>query len=137
MITATIKGTKQLEKSLSIMNVVIRDMVFEEIAKKAFKIHSDAVKSIATPSAGRRYGKHIASKPGKAPNTDTGRLISSIRVQVDKPSETVSVSSNVKYAVWLEFGTKKMAARPWLQPAVDKNKKIRKGDFKIPKVKKV
>ncbi len=38
----------------------------------------------------------------------------------------VDVGSDVAYATHLEFGTKNMAARPWLQPAFERNKdKIR------------
>ena len=135
MIKAEIKGTKALNKKISILGITIPELVFEAIAKKAFKIHADAVKGVAKISIGEKLpsGK-IVSKPGDPPNTQTGRLIGSIRLQVDKPSEKVSVSSNVKHAVHLEFGTKKMDARPWLQPAIDKNKKIDKKDFKIKRI---
>ena len=132
MITATVKGTKQLERKLSILSVVITDAVFEAIALKALSIQSDAIRGIAKISAGMRTPKgKVVSKPGDPPNTQTGRLIGSIRVQKDKSANTVAVTSRVKYGVWLEFGTKKMEARPWFTPAVNKNKKFQKKDFKF------
>ncbi len=44
----------------------------------------------------------------------------------------VDVGSDVAYATHLEFGTKNMAARPWLQPAFERNKdKIRARVIKV------
>ena len=135
MIKAEIKGTKELNKKISILGITIPELVFEEIAKKALEIHADAILGIAEISVGETLpsGK-IVSKPGDPPNTQKGILIGSVRLQVDNPGETASVSSNKKYAVHLEFGTKNMDARPWLQPAINKHKKIDKKDFKIKRI---
>ena len=39
----------------------------------------------------------------------------------------VDIGTDVKYGTHLEFGTQKMAARPWLQRAFERNgEKIRK-----------
>ncbi len=35
---------------------------------------------------------------------------------------TVRVGSNVEYAKYLELGTRRMAARPWLRPALAQSK---------------
>lgn len=67
---------------------------------------------------------HIPSSPGYAPAVDTGQLIRSIKMDV-RPNE-VEVGSVIKgktskeaaYPTFLEFGTKFMDARPWLEPAV-------------------
>ena len=136
MIKAEIKGTKSLNKKISILGITIPELVFEEIAKKALEIHADAITGIAKISFGKSIlaTRKIVSKPGDPPNTQSGVLIGSVRIQVDNAGETASVSSNKKYAVHLEFGTKKMDARPWLQPAIDKNKKIDKKDFKIKRI---
>ena len=62
---------------------------------------------------------HQASAPGEAPAWDTGALAGSIRF--DKVGNfTAEVSSKIKYAYWLEFGTLTMAARPFMRPAVEK-----------------
>ena len=52
---------------------------------------------------------------------DTGRLRSSVRFRVSK--DQVAIGTNVEYAVYNEFGTVKMAARPTWRPALDENRK--------------
>lgn len=55
------------------------------------------------------------SPPGTPPNTDTGRLVQSIKFERDK--NAYLVGTNLKYGAWLEFGTRDMAPRPWLSVA--------------------
>lgn len=59
-----------------------------------------------SPASGRRYGRHRASAPGEPPAPNTGRLVQSIRWQVthDRRVWVASVSTNVKYALYLEYG---------------------------------
>jgi HK97 gp10 family phage protein len=59
------------------------------------------------------------SAPGEPPKTDTGRLVGSIRHEHSFLS--ASVGSEVNYAGYLELGTSRMAARPYLQPSFDEN----------------
>lgn len=104
----------------------VNQEVNKAIKVTAFKIQATAVKSIsANPSQGKKYGNHIASKAGDAPNTDTGNLVNSIKTRkVPKVGgiDEFIIGSTLNYAAWLEFGTldNKLEARPWLQPAVDK-----------------
>lgn len=59
---------------------------------------------------------HIPSNPGEPPNADTRLLDTSIHtVAVGKGR--VNVESTAPYAADLEFGTSKMAARPYMNPA--------------------
>lgn len=48
---------------------------------------------------------------------DTGRLRSSISFEVDTRA-TATVGTNVEYAPYVEYGTSRMAAQPYLRPAV-------------------
>lgn len=64
---------------------------------------------------------HVPSKPGEPPNNDTGVLASNIETIQAEPLK-VLVSSNAPYAAPLEFGTSKMAARPYMRPALQKNR---------------
>ena len=52
---------------------------------------------------------------------DTGNLRSSITHKVVSDEEA-RVGTNVEYAPWVEGGTSKMAAQPFLRPALDNNK---------------
>ena len=61
---------------------------------------------------------HVPSLPGHPPMRDTGVLDSNIetRIETSNPPE-VHVVSKAEYAAHLEFGTSKMAARPYMRPA--------------------
>lgn len=110
----------------------------KEIAEAAIKggemVRTTAIKSIQSQSPGRVVMReteggnpvqHIASNPGEPPNTDTGRLASS--VQVDVEAKEVFVGSTLHYAGDLEFGTSIMQPRPWLNPALESNRnRVRK-----------
>ena len=92
-------------------------------AKQSIQSHS---------SSGRTYEKykprrtHTSSAAGNPPNTDTGFLASNITLIFDIDRLGVSVESQADYSGFLEFGTSKMQARPYLQPALEENKpKIR------------
>ena len=65
---------------------------------------------------------HIPSKPGEPPNQNTGVLAGNIETTQTAPL-VVEVSSNAPYSAPLEFGTSKMAARPFMRPARDKKRK--------------
>jgi HK97 gp10 family phage protein len=101
---------------------ILQKATREALAKSALEIHKNAVKSIAKSSKGERQKRYNpertvrVSNEGDAPNNDTGRLIQSIKFEVEE--DAAYVGSNLKYAAWLEFGTEKMAARPWLAPAL-------------------
>lgn len=61
---------------------------------------------------------HVVSRPGDPPNVDTGRLRSSIYVR--KHGRLVyAIGTEVEYAPHLEFGTVKMAARPFMRPMAE------------------
>jgi len=94
------------------------------VNKAAHDLEAQAKANIQTgPKTGRVYKrgkkKHQASAPGESPATDTGFLANNIRVQANG-SLTAYVVATQEYAAALEFGTAKMAARPFMAPAADK-----------------
>lgn len=69
---------------------------------------------------------HHPSMPGNPPAVDTGNLRNSIRYEVHDEGKEVygivgSTQKDPDYAVYTEYGTTKMAPRPWLRPAMKKN----------------
>lgn len=48
---------------------------------------------------------------------DTGRLRNSITNAVEGGEQSVYIGSNVEYAAFVELGTSRMKARPYLKPA--------------------
>ena len=105
--------------------------VRREFLRGAQAIQNTAVEGIINPpktgrwyrSRGRKGAMHRASAPGQYPAADTGRLHQSITATVaDTPGGVaVQVSANVEYATYLEFGTSKMAPRPFLSRAYNEN----------------
>jgi len=82
-------------------------------------IEKDAEISITT---GAVSGKnHVPSKPGDAPMSDTHVLDGNIEAVLTAPLQ-VEVTSNAPYAVALEFGTSRMLARPYMRPAVQRQR---------------
>lgn len=70
-------------------------------------------------------GIHRASAPGDPPTVRTGRLRRGI--QMARPNRNRAaprvgwrIGINVKYAPFLEFGTRRMRARPFVKPVLKK-----------------
>lgn len=85
------------------------------------KIELTAEKSITEGSISGRG--HVVSAPGSPPNADTRFLDSNIETTVAAQSPpTVHVTSHAPYSAALEFGTSKMAARPFMGPATNKHR---------------
>ncbi len=83
----------------------------------AFEGEAKAKHLMNTSPPGRQYGNHTASQPGYAPNVDTGILRNSIQA-VATGTTAAAVVARAPYAVHLEFGTSKMAARPFFAPTL-------------------
>jgi HK97 gp10 family phage protein len=96
-----------------------------ELVGQALFVGGDIIKAEAARliTEGAVSGKfHVPSKPGEPPNEDTGLLRSRIEVHQVAPLR-VQVSSNAPYAVELEVGSSKMAARPYMGPAARNKRK--------------
>lgn len=101
-----------------------RNQLIQALTESALVVQAEARQSILKgPKTGRTYIrrgriKHRASSPGQPPASDTGTLARSIVIDVDKTNFTATVGSNVVYAPFLELGTSRMAARPFLVRAL-------------------
>lgn len=78
---------------------------------------ADSIKEGAISGPG-----HIPSAPGTPPNADTHELDKGIDVRIRSSRLTVDVVSTARYSAALEFGTSRMAARPFLRPALQRNR---------------
>ena len=124
-------SANQLIRNLNKLGKGAKKAIAQGVFMTAQQVRTTAVKSIQSQSAGEtvtRFSQggneysHVASRPGDAPNTDTGALVRSIAVEPPLPAETMFVGSGIDYALWLETGTRRMRPRPWLMPAVDANR---------------
>jgi HK97 gp10 family phage protein len=126
-------GTIDFSSTLKKLDKITEDMK-KEIATALFvgglKIEENAKLSIQREvKTGRVYRRrtvtHIASAAGQAPANDTGRLVNSFNVSQSADQMVVAIKSGgatVDYAVSLEYGTEKMAPRPFMKPALEKSR---------------
>ena len=103
----------------------------------ANEVRNTAVTSITqNPRAGdsvTRYNPTRTiriSKEGDPPASDTGFLASNIHLVMDADQLGASIESRAKYSAFLEFGTRHMRARPFMQPALEQGKRKYKKMFK-------
>ena len=61
--------------------------------------------------------RNVYAKPQNPRRTRTGRLLKSVSYEIDKNKVTVG-SFDVHYAKYIEFGTRFMKARPFVEPAL-------------------
>lgn len=139
MLDAEIRFRVDLPKALSISKAV-RHTVLKDVAQEVERQEKRIMKG---PRHGllykrrKRPGKgefHRASAPQEPPAIDYGRLEASIGHWID-PDATealvgttdkygTGVGSPVQYGKFLEFGTSRMAPRPWLTPVMAKLRAI-------------
>ena len=123
-----LEGSEALQAALREASDDVRKAAAKEVKAAAIRLRKNVVRALSKPGGGDIYQKynprrmHRASAPGKPPATDTGRLRNSIEWDVLGPL-TATVGSNVVYSVHLEYGTRRMAARPFFRPAVERMRK--------------
>lgn len=111
---------KIVEKIAGDLEAGVKDQM---AAKKSGRIYrKGSLYNIKTRKA-MEYRTHQASAPGEAPAIDYGQLVNSIQIKAETPL-TYIVSTNVSYAMPLEYGSRKMAARPVWRPEAEKQRKI-------------
>ena len=119
-----VDGLQALLAQLKDVGRASETATLEVITDLVTDTHAMAIAGIqGGPKSGRIYGSHQASAPGQYPASDTGRLAGGVRmVMPSGASMTGQVGTNVAYGPMLEFGTSKMAARPWLFPSFERAK---------------
>jgi len=83
-------------------------------------IELDAERSITAGSVSG--ANHVPSAPGQPPNADTRFLDSNIETEIGGPG-LVTVTSKAPYSAALEYGHSRAAARPFMRPATERNRR--------------
>lgn len=102
--------------------------VAKDLARRAIRVDTEATRLVHEAGRGRTYRlsnptrEHRASAPGDPPATDLGMLAASINWALGEDAKGLFavVGSGLTKARWLELGTRYMAARPFLRPALRK-----------------
>lgn len=85
----------------------------------AQKIRAHAKHSIVVGS--QSGDNHVPSRPGEPPNNDTEGLVNGLIDETFPLELRAEVRAETEYSAPLEYGTSKMAERPFMRPARDKN----------------
>lgn len=128
MKAAGLTGTAELKRALAEFGINADRELMAIVKGTAQNVRTHAIKSILRGTkSGKTYEKkgppkrtHTASAPGEAPANDTSRLSGSIRADIE--GKSAEVSANTEYAAWLEFGTQKIEPRPFMFPAMEKER---------------
>lgn len=124
-IRTTVRGSEQLRRNLARLAGSQRRQAQRDGLEAGIRVVETHVKvALQTPGSGEVYTRggisHRASAPGQPPAIDTGTLINSIEVGEVTPMQAI-LGVGAEYGEYLEFGTSRMEARPFLRPAMDEN----------------
>lgn len=99
------------------LDTTLLDKLIEQAPKKASQI-------IET------YGLKIASEAAQGAPVDTGALRNSILSESHKEEDLLFiVRDGVEYGAWVEFGTSRQAAQPFMVQAIENNREPLLNEF--------
>jgi hypothetical protein len=107
----------------------IDDTIRDRMQEAVNEVRSKTLETLSGTRTGRIYKVpgtntyYTASSPGEAPAQATGDLRESIKTEIEGEGEkTVGmVGTDMKKGPMLEYGTKNMAARPWLRRSFEES----------------
>ena len=123
------KLNKKLQNNKVLSLVKLATVMVEKTAQ-------ESIKAGGTGILYQKYNprvEHRASAPGQPPATDSGFLGQNITINVKTTADGTVVGQIVSaapYSKALEFGTVNMQPRPFMQPALMKNKRKIQAMFK-------
>ena len=108
-------NTEAYIKNLGLLSVIVGTAAGQITteAKRSMEPHGQ---HIFYPSSG-----HWSSPPGTPPNSNLGYLADNIKPKMIGATEA-EVRCTAEYGLALEMGTSRIAARPFMKPALDKIK---------------
>ena len=121
-VSVKFEGAKLLRRKYSALPKAVRKAANSAVTRSA-REHADEMRRLIKQTSGSWEfypPSHWSSPPGTPPNNWTGELLRSIKVSKRASLSRGAFSESTvsaPYAVYLEFGTRKMAARPFIQPA--------------------
>lgn len=124
MIKGKIEGAKALEEALKLLPERTRGKLVTSAVRTGANVVKKEIKARAPVGTEPTLRKRT-KKNGEVVQADYGRLRDNIKTMLKKAEKNVTISVGIGRAYWgmfLEFGTSKMAARPFIRPAFDASK---------------
>lgn len=90
----------------------VRHATMEGLVAAADVLHKSMQRTLSVKGT-----KYLRSKPGEPPRRQTGKLRRSVQVQVERAKGVALVGSTDPVGKWMEKGTARVAARPWIWPS--------------------
>lgn len=117
----TVRGADKLIRQLQKLPMDLRSGIGSALTLSVVEMDAYAKQHISGGGrSGRTYRRrsvtHQASAPGEFPKTDTGQLVGSLFFRVASDKLSAFFGTKLAYGRYLEFGTSRMRARPWLAP---------------------
>jgi len=115
-----VKFTNNLNKVMAKINSKAKEQMVDAVNE----VKNTTLETLSGSRSGSQYfvpgtkTLYTASKPGEPPAVATGRLRQSISTKVE--GDTGIVGTDIEYGKELEYGTSKVAARPWLRISFEK-----------------
>lgn len=127
-----VRGHKELEKKYFARNLKIKTTTDKSLMAIGKLLKDYATKRIKTITSGKRETRYnptrtvTVSRAGAYPNHDRGKLVKGLSTTVrfrGKGKSVLEFQSRAPYALDLEFGTRKMRARPYMRRTLAANRK--------------
>jgi len=106
--------------SMALFRMKVDKQIHDRLEQAGAYAETAVKVALSMPGGGHLYGSHRASAPGQAPTVWSGDLRASITHTVIKLGMlwTAIVGSDKDHAPLLEFGTSKMAPRPFMRVTI-------------------
>jgi hypothetical protein len=109
----------------------VRKAALDRLRRAVARLHAALLEALNVPNTGtrvkgpggrRRTVYPSPSKPGEPPRKRTGWLQRNVVYEIDgrKNTARIGVTAGAKYGAFLELGTRRMRARPWLLATLER-----------------
>lgn len=88
---------------------------------KSYRKEVDVKLKASEKAALTAIGAFVESEAKVRTPVDTGNLRDSITYRVNEGEKNVAIGTNAEYAQWVEKGSSRSSAQPFLTPAVESN----------------
>lgn len=126
-----IQGLEELQRDLKKLSETTND-VKDVVKKHGSQMQQKAMKNARHRASGGVFAKGYYDKEGKWHFYSTGHTRRNLQqngVKISDGGLTATVESTTDYAAYVEYGTRKMEAEPYMKPAYEKQKKLFEEDI--------